>query len=117
MEHSEFVQGWKDGKLAIDVDRGKALQLAGSNMLPKRYQVAHMFWSWVWILSIPAALAVMFLYKWWAGLVMLVFVTPLLSKSTKTAAFQFMIDHSIENPDFYQFALSQGVIRVRQKQS
>jgi hypothetical protein len=115
MEHPEFVQSWNQGKLEIDVDRSKALQIAGSKMLPKRYQAAHMFWSWVWILSIPAAFAVMYFYTWWAGLLLLVLLTPALSSSTKKSAMQFMIDHSIENPEFYQFAVSEGVIRVRQK--
>jgi hypothetical protein len=115
MEHSEFVQSWNQGKLEIDIDRSKALQIAGSKMLPKRYQAAHIFWSWVWILSIPAAFAVMYFYTWWAGLLLLVFLTPALSSSTKKSAMQFMIDHSVENPEFYQFAVSEGVIRVRQK--
>lgn len=115
MEHSEFIQSWNQGKLEIDVDRAKALQIAGSKMLPKRYQAAHMFWSWVWILSIPAAFAVMYFYTWWAGLLLLIFLTPALSSSTKKSAMQFMIDHSVENPDFYQLAVSEGVIRVRRK--
>lgn len=115
MEHSGFVESWNAGKLEIDVDRSKALQVANSKMLPKRYQTAHIFWSWVWILSIPTALALMFLYKWWIGLLVLVFVTPFLSSSTKKSAMQFMIDHSVENPEFWQFAVSEGVIRVRQK--
>jgi len=115
MEHSEFVQSWNQGKLEIDVDRSKALQIVGSKMLPKRYQAAHIFWSWVWILSIPAAFAVMYFYTWWAGLLLLVLLTPALSSSTKKSAMQFMIDHSVENPEFYQFAVSEGVIRVRQK--
>jgi hypothetical protein len=115
MEHAEFVQAWNAGKLEVDVDRSKALQVTGSKMLPKRYQAAHMFWSWVWVLSIPAALAVMYFYAWWAGLLVLVIVTPALSSSTKKTAMQFMIDHAIEDPEFYQFAISQGMIFVRQK--
>lgn len=115
MKHSEFVQAWRAGKLEVDVDRSKALQVANSRMLPKRYQVAHIFWSWVWILSIPAAIAVMLLYKWWVGLLILIVVTPLISKSTKKSAMQFMIDYSLESTEFYQFALTEGVIRVRQK--
>ena len=115
MEHSEFVQAWSEGKLEIDVDRSKALQVANSEMMPKRYRVSHIFWSWVWILSIPAAFAIMFLFKWWIGLLVLLLVTPVLSSSTKKSAMQFMIDHSVENPEFYKFATSEGVIRVRQK--
>ena len=114
MEHSEFVQSWNAGKLEVDVDRSQALQIAGSKILPKRYQAAHMFWSWVWILSIPAALAIMF-FIWWAGLLMLVFLTPALSRSTKKSAMQFMIDHAIESPEFYAHAVEKGVIRIRPK--
>lgn len=109
------MRAWNAGKLSVDVDRSKALQIAGSKVLPKRYQAAYIFWSWVWILSIPAALAVMFLYKWWAGLLILVIVTPALSTSTKKSAMQFMIDHALETPEFYRYAVSEGVIRVRQK--
>ena len=115
MDHSEFIQSWKQGKLEINVDRSKALKVVSTNMLPKRYQAAHMFWSWVWILSIPAAFAVMYFYKWWAGLLLLVFITPALSNSTKKSAMQFMIDHSVENQKFYEFAVSEGVIRIREK--
>lgn len=115
MEHSEFVKAWKASRLEIDVNRSKALQIASSKMLPMRYRAAHIFWSWVWILSIPAAIAVMFFYKWWVGLLILIFLTPLISKSTKKSAMQFMIDYSFENPEFFQVALAEGVIRIRQK--
>ena len=115
MEHAEFVQSWNAGKLEVDVDRSKALQVAGSNMLPKRYQAAHIFWSWVWMLSIPASVAVMYFYTWWAGLIILVLIAPALLRSTKESAMEFMIDHSVENPEFYRFAVSEGVISVRQK--
>lgn len=115
MEHSEFIQSWSAGKLEVDVDRSKALQIAGSKILPKRYQFAHMFWSWVWILSIPAAFAVMYFYTWWAGLIMLLVLTPILSKSTKKSAMQFMIDHAIEDPEFFALAVEKNVIRIRLK--
>ena len=115
MEHSEFVVAWNQRKLEVDVDRSKALQIANSKMLLKRYQAAHIFWSWVWILTIPAAIATIFLYKWWVGLLILILVTPLISKSTKKSAMQFMIYYALENPEFYQFALAEGVLRIRQK--
>ena len=115
MEHSEFVRSWNAGTLEVDVDRSKALQIAGSAMLPKRYQFAHIFWIWVWILSIPAAFAVMYFYRWWAGLLMLFVLTPILSKSAKKSAMQFMIDHALEDADFFTFAIEKDVIRVRPK--
>ena len=106
---------WKCGKLQIDVDRSKALQIAGSANFPKRYRYALNFWSWVWILSIPAAIAVIYLYTWWVGLLMLFVLTPMLSGATKKSAMQFMIDHALENPEFYEFAIENDVIRVRSK--
>ncbi len=117
MEHSEFVRAWSAGELLVDVDRSKALAVAGSNLLRKRYRLAHLFWSWVWLLTVPAAIAVMFLYKWWVGLLVLFFVTPALFRATKRSAMQFMIDHALENPDFYRFAVDEGVLRVRSKGS
>ena len=86
MEHFEFVQSWNQGILEIDVDRSKALQIADSKILPKRYQAAHIFWAWIWILSIPAAFAVMYFYKWWVGLLLLVILTPALYNSTRKSA-------------------------------
>ena len=113
--HSDFIQAWKNGAVQVDVDRSKALRIANSGILPKRYRVAHIFWGWIWILSIPAAFAVMYFYAWWAGLLVLFIVTPMLSKATKTSAMQFMIDHAIENPEFYELAVSEGVILMRKK--
>jgi len=114
MEHSEFVETWNQGKLEVDVNRSKALQIANSKMLPKRYRAAHIFWSWVWMLSIPAGIAVMFLYKWWVGMILLL-VTPVISKATKKSAMQFMIDYSLESPEFYQYAIAESIIKVKQK--
>jgi hypothetical protein len=57
----------------------------------------------------------MYFYKWWVGLLMLFFLTPGLSSSTKKSAMQFMIDHALENPEFYAFAIEKGVIRIQEK--
>lgn len=115
MEYSEFVELWKKGKLLVDVDKSKALRIANSKILPANYRVAHIFWSWVWILSIPVAVGVMFLYKWWVGLPILILITPMISKSTKKTAMQFMIDYALENSEFYKFAVTNQVIRIIQK--
>jgi hypothetical protein len=117
MDHAEFVELWRAGELNVDVSRSQALAAAGSALLPKRYRVAHLFWSWVWLLTIPGAFAVMFLWKWWAGVLILLFVTPALSRATKRSAMEFMIDHALENPEFYQLAVDQGLIRVRRSTS
>jgi len=115
MEHADFVTAWKEGQINVEVDRSKAIRVASSKMLPKRYRTAHTFWSWIWILSIPLGFAVGFMYKWWIGLLMVLFLTPMLSKSTKKSAMQFMIDHSLENPDFFTFAVNEEIISISEK--
>ncbi len=115
MEYSEFVDSWKKRKLLVDVDRSKALRIAHSKILPTNYRAAHIFWSLVWILSIPFSIAVMFLYKWWMGMLILILVTPMIFKSTKKTAMQFMIDYALENSDFYKFAVTNDVIRITPK--
>ncbi len=115
MEYSEFVSLWKNGQLDVDVNQSMALQVANSKILPMNYRAAHIFWSWVWILSIPASFVVMYFYTWWAGLLSLFFLTPILSKSTKRSSQQFMIDYSLENEEFYKYACSEGIILVRVK--
>lgn len=114
MEHSQFVNYWKNGALNVSVNRQAALRIANSKILPKRYQYAHLFWCSVWILLIPTSFAVMYFYTWWAGLAILAF-NSILSKAVKTSAMQFMIDYAIENPEFYHIALLSKVIILNPK--
>ena len=116
MNHEEFTQKWNEGLLEIDVDCSKSLQVANSNMLPKQYQFSLIFWSTVWLVSIPFAILMMIFYKWWIGLLIFIFVTPIIFKATKKVTMQFMIDHSVDNQEFYDIAVKEGVIRVREKQ-
>src|SRR5688572_19785174 len=108
MEHRDFVASWKTGLIRVSVNRTMALQIAGSKLLPSRYRVAHHFWSWIWFLSIPAGFMMMYFYSFWIGLLMLLVGTPLLSKATKQSAFQFMIDHALEDARFYALATEMG---------
>jgi hypothetical protein len=77
MQHSEFVQLWKEGRIEVDVDRSLALKIANSNILPARYRITHIFWSWMWVLTVPVAFAVMYYYRWWAG-VLILLLTPVI---------------------------------------
>jgi len=110
MIHSEFINKYNNGEIKIHVNRSLALRVMNTKLLPKRYQYAHIFWSWVWILSIPAAIVCIIWVKWWVGLLVLVFVTPVISKATKKSACQFMIDHALEDQEFYNYAIEKGII-------
>jgi hypothetical protein len=115
MQYDEFVSTWRKGGLFVDVDSSLALRVLGTKRIPQRYRAAHQFWSWVFALSIPASFFVMYRYGWGTGLLMLAVVPGMVYKGTRKSAMQFMIDHSLENADFYKFAVDNGVLCLRPK--
>ena len=66
MTYEEFVEKNSQNKVSAGIDNTVALILI--KQLPKRYRAAHLFWSWIWVLSIPAFICVAIFYKWWVGL-------------------------------------------------
>jgi hypothetical protein len=112
MEHSEFLAAYKNGSCTIRVNRSKALRAVSGGFLPKRYQYAHLFWSCVWLLSILAGVAIMIFEKWWAGLIFLALVPGGISAAVKKSAFEFVVEHAVENRDFYVFAIENAIITV-----
>lgn len=111
MKHSEFVDARKNGTIKIYIDRSKALQAVTDGLLPKEYQYAHIFWSWVWGLSILVFIVGAF-FTMGISLLGLLFVTPMLSKCIKESAFDFVVEHAVENPEFYAFAVANGIITI-----
>jgi hypothetical protein len=116
VQHSEFVAGFKRGTVEVDVDRSKAFQIANAwEKVPQRFRSAHVFWSCAWLATIPAAFAAAFLYAWWAGVLILLVVTPALFAATKRSAALFIIDYAVESSEFYSYAVDNNVISVRPK--
>src|SRR4051812_9342360 len=116
MQHTEFVDAYRRGTVAVDVDRKKAYQLANAwEKLPHQFRTAHLFWTWSWMLSIPAAFAAAFLYTWWAGTIVLFIVTPALFTAAKKSAALHVIDYAVESSVFYSYAVENGIIRIREK--
>ncbi len=114
MEHAEFVKACKDGSRQIYVTRAKALRAITEGYLPKSYQYAHIFWSAVWLLSYPAGIAIMIFQTWWIGLIFLVFVPGMISRAVKKSAFDFVVEHAVESPEFYKFAVANEIITIEQ---
>lgn len=113
MNHKEFVNAYNAGQLIIKVD--KFLPAWIFKMLPLRYRLAIIFWSSIANLSIPGFLVIGYLYNWIIGILLLIFFTPILWKSAKTSNLQFIIDFSLENAAFYQFATQNNIMIVIHK--
>jgi len=81
MDHKEFIEKYKSGEINVFVNRAKALRVINEGYLPKNYYYAHVFWTFVWFLSILAGVIILFL-KLWLGIALL-FFSILLGKAVK----------------------------------
>ena len=67
LTHDEFVQGFEDGQLEIDADHVVALKLGTSEFASGRYKLQLHAPNALSLLSIPAALAVMYFISFQLG--------------------------------------------------
>lgn len=111
MTHEEFIRRRREGTISAGIDTSSALRLI--DYLPKRYQAAHMFWSWVWILSVPAFICVAIFWKWWVGLLLLFLVTPTIFSATKKSAAKFVLGHAEESRQFFDMLVENNLLVFR----
>jgi hypothetical protein len=112
MPHPQFVQLWKADKLIVDVNR-LTRGAADAFALPKRYRAARIFFTCLWMLSFPAAFAVMHFYADWAGALILLIVPRTLFLFANEANRRLLIKYALENPEFYAAAVERGFFRVQ----
>jgi hypothetical protein len=116
VEHDEFISCRRAGRVDVEIDRSKALEIANAKTtLPARYQREYMWWTVAWLSTLPAAAVAAFFVKWWIGLLVLLFLTPALFRTANRRVMQFIIDYAVENAAFYAYAVENNVIRVRTK--
>jgi hypothetical protein len=113
MTHSDFLELRSEGLVKLGVSPSVALSLI--KYLPRRYQAAHAFWSWVLVLSIPAAFVLWYFTKWYWGLLSLFFTTPIINESMRKSACQFVMEHATKDPEFFESLFQQGLITVVNK--
>jgi hypothetical protein len=111
MTYQEFTALRKAKQIKAGVDQSTALKLI--DYLPKQYQAAHTFWSWVWMLSMPAFIAIAIFVKWWIGLLLLFIVTPLIKSGIKQSAAQFVLEHAEENEEFFNMLIANNILTFR----
>ena len=113
MTHSEFLELRADGLVRMGVKTSVALRLI--EYLPKRYQYAHSFWGWVMLLSIPGAFVLWYFTRWYWAVASLFILTPMLNASLRKSACQFVMEHAMDDPDFFESMTQQGLITVVNK--
>ena len=104
MTHAEFVERYRSGQLDVRVNRARVGELVKTRPVAARYRAAHRFWTWLWLLSIPFALACLVWGKWWIALIVLS-VGFLLPRAVKGSAYYaFVLERALEDEQFFQAA-------------
>jgi hypothetical protein len=111
MTFSEFKRLRAEGKILAGISESEALRLLPH--LPKRYQYAQYFWSWVWILSMPGFILVSISYRWWVGLLLLFTATPMLFRATKKSTAQFVIEHAENDEQFFRQLVEMNLLIIK----
>lgn len=108
MTYTEYKALRSEGRVLAGIDNSTALRLI--DRLPKGYQYAHLFWSWVWMLSIPAFICVWIFYKWWVGVILLFTVTPIVKRATEKSAAEFVLQHAENNEQFFNLLVERNFL-------
>ena len=95
-------------RVSIGIDPSLALRCVQYFSAKDRY-IFH-FWNWLTILSVPSFLYLGYYYKWWLGILLIVFVSPAIWKGNKKAALQVALLEVNENLIFFELLHSQGLI-------
>lgn len=111
MTHSEFVEQYRNGTIQVRVDRMGARRFLNSELAPKRYMYANLFWAWIWLLSIPAGIVVAIWVKVWLGILLLV-ISIILPRAIRTTEMQFTLQSALENENIYNILVKSEVIII-----
>ena len=103
MTHAEFVERYRSGQLEAHVDKVMARKFVKTGVVAARYRAVHRFWAWLWLLSIPIAIACLVWGKWWIALIVLA-VGLLLPLTVKQSAYAFVLERALENEQFFKAA-------------
>ena len=112
---SQFSHLRASDEMVIGISNDKAVKLA--RYLPMRFQIAIFIWSSTWMLSIPVFLCVSIFYRWWIGLLLLLFVVPFLFRVTKRCAALSVIKHAENDEEFFNQLVEQNLLVFKSERS
>ena len=99
ISHLEYIAQRRSGRLDVTIPFSLARRLV--ECIPSGYRSLQLILSWVWLLSIPAFLLVAIFVKWWIGLLLLLFATPVLNRLARRAMVQSVMAYAEADQDFF----------------
>ncbi len=111
MDHQEFIHSYRTGRIDTHINQRAAMMLMENSEVSKWYLPGRIFRMWIWITSIPVAIASSVWVEWWVGPFVLIlgFSLPVAIKSYSSRFVQTQI---FKDEHFFNVAMNRGVIRI-----
>ena len=111
MNHHEFIQSYRSGRIQAHINQRAAMMLMNKSEVSKWYLPGSVFRMWIWILSIPSAIASFVLLEWWVGPIVLFlgFTFPIVIKKYSS---HYVRKKIFKDEHFFNVAMNHGVIRI-----
>lgn len=111
INHSEFIDGYKNKSLSILINRNKAADFVLSVFADKRNKSAHYFWSYAAILLV-FFLPIVLLFVSWKYSIISFFVGLFVSSASRNSDEQFIVQNMLDNEDFFEYVLLHGGAKI-----
>lgn len=111
LNHQEFIIGINENEIVPWVDINKGHALMKTSLAPASWRLSVKFGTYLAILLIPSALALLFFLKWWIPTLMILFAI-VLTRIIRNKSKKGVITQSIKRRDFYDFATSTDTLRI-----
>ena len=112
MTYALYQRLRKEGRLKLGINPSNAVKVVP--LFSQREQYIHNFWSWVFLLSIPAFICLGIFYRWWAGAAALVLVTFPIPKGLRgNAASTALQELDGGNEALYLYLRANGMLIYR----
>lgn len=115
MTHKEVVDGYHTGKLRILINESAALKLMNTTFVDKPYQYATIFWSWVWMLSIPIGIALIIWVNMWLGIAVIV-IGLILPQAIKRSSSENVLEQALRDEEFYNALVEAEIIKIEPRE-
>jgi hypothetical protein len=115
MEHSTFVQKYRDNKIEVSVDKNKAgFMYKNSDLLPQNLRKKQALIRTGGVGGVLLGIVLFFFSPWWLALIVL-FLGLLMFPNAQKSAAKGVLDASLANQYVYQAAVDNQVIVIREK--
>lgn len=111
LDHEEFVRGYREGGLEVEVDDERASKLITEGGMGDALKINALVWGGAWLVSLIGGAVMALVHSWWW--LVLIGVGLVLPQGLKRINKRAVLQASLEDESFYRNALEFGVVILR----